>query len=73
MGDSYLLRSDDGQLYRVSKDQLDAFKVGPNDPANAQAGDLAKIADAAKKATMPIHADAVCLIAMKDRGKNKPS
>ena len=73
MGDSYILRSDDGQLYRVSKDQLDAFKVGPNDPANAQAGDLAKIADAAKKATMPIHADAVCLIAMKDRGKNKPS
>jgi hypothetical protein len=57
----------------VSKDQLDAFKVGPNDPASAQAGHLAKIADAAKKATMPIHADAVCLIAMKDRGKNKPS
>lgn len=73
MGDSYILRSDDGQLYRVSKDQLDAFKVGPNDPANAQAGDLAKIADAAKKATMPIHADAVCLIAMKDKGKTKPS
>jgi len=73
MGDSYILRSDDGQLYRVSKDQLDAFKVGPNDPANAQAGNLAKIADAAKKATTPIHADAVCLIAMKDKGKNKPS
>ena len=73
MGDSYILRSDDGQLYRVSKDQLDAFKVGPNDPANAQAGNLAKIADAAKKATMPIHADAVCLIAMKDKGKTKPS
>ena len=73
MGDSYILRSDDGQLYRVSKDQLDAYKLDPSDPANAQAGDLAKIADAAKKAAMPIHADAVCLIAMKDKGKNKAS
>jgi len=73
MGDSYILRSDDGQLYRVSKEQLEAFKLSPTDPAQAQAGDLAKIADAAKKATMPIHADAVCLIAMKDKGKNKAS
>lgn len=73
MGDSYILRSDDGQLYRVSKEQLDAYKLSPSDPANAQAGDLAKIADAAKKAAMPIHTDAVCLIAMKDKGKNKAS
>ena len=73
MGDNYILRSDDGQLYRVSKEQLDAYKLGPNDPAHAQAGDLAKIADAAKKATMPIHTDAVCLIAMKDKGKSKGS
>ena len=73
MGDSYILRSDDGQLYRVSKEQLEAFKLSPTDPAQAQAGDLAKIADVAKKAAMPIHADAVCLIAMKDKGKNTSS
>ena len=73
MGDSYILRSDDGQLYRVSKEQLDAYKLSPNDPAHAQAGDLAKIADVAKKATTPIHADAVCLIAMRDKGKNTAS
>ncbi len=72
MADSYILRSDDGQLYRVSQDQLNAFKVGPTDPANAQAGALAKIAGAAKQATVPIHADAVCLIAMKDGGMQPP-
>lgn len=69
MADSYLLRSDDGQLYRVSKDQLNAYKLGPDDPANQQSGALARIADAAKKATVPIHSDAVCLIAIKEGGK----
>jgi len=72
MADSFILRSDDGQLYRVSKQQLEAYKVGPNDPANQQSGTLAKIADAAKKATVPIHSDAVCLIAIKEGGKHNP-
>lgn len=73
MADTYILRSDDGQLYRVSKEQLDAYKLAPNDPANQQSGTLAQIAGAAKKAAMPIHADAVCLIAMKEGGQNKPA
>lgn len=67
--DSYLCRGDDGQLYRISKEQLKAFKVAPGDPANKEGETLAKMHDAAKKATLPIHTDAVCFIAMKERGK----
>lgn len=31
---SFLLRGDDGQLYRINKQQMAAFKVPANDPAN---------------------------------------
>ena len=68
-GDSYLCRGDDGQLYRISKEQLKAFKLAPGDPANQESETLAKMHEAAKKVTQPIHTDAVCFIAMKERGK----
>ena len=69
MSDSYLCRGDDGQLYRISKEQLKAFKLPPNDPAYKEAETLSKVQDAAKKATLPIHSDAICFIAMKERAK----
>ena len=69
MADSYLCRGDDGQLYRITKDQLKAFKVAPDDPAHKEAATLSKVQEAAKKATLPIHSDAVCFIAMKEGAK----
>ena len=69
MSDTYLCRGDDGQLYRISKEQLKAYKVDPKDPAAKEAETLEKMHAAAKKATLPIHTDAVCFIAMKERGK----
>lgn len=69
MPDSYLCRGDDGQLYRISKEQLKAFKVDAKDPAYKEGETLAKIHEAAKKVAMPIHSDAICFIAMKERGK----
>jgi hypothetical protein len=29
---TFLLRSDDGNVYRISRDQLQAFKIPPEDP-----------------------------------------
>ena len=40
MSDTYLCRGDDGQLYRISKEQLKAYKVDPKDPAAKEADTL---------------------------------
>ncbi len=65
---SYLLRSDDGQMYRVTKDQLAQYKVGPADPANQKAAQLAQMHDAAKKAVAPVTADLICFLALREVG-----
>ena len=65
---SYLLRSDDGQLYRVTKDQLAQYKVGPADPANQKSAQLAQLHDAAKKAVAPITKDLICFLALQESG-----
>lgn len=66
--DSYILRSDDGQLYRVTKDQLAAYKVGPSDPAHQEEAKLAKMHETAKKAVAPVAADLICFFAMRESG-----
>jgi hypothetical protein len=65
----YLLRSDDGQLYRVTKDQLAQYKVGPADPANQKAAQLAQLHETAAKAVGPsVTKDLVCFFALRDSG-----
>lgn len=68
MSDSshYILRGDDGQLYRVSKAQLAAHKIPAGDPAHAQAAKLAQMHEAAKKAVAPVTPDLICFFAMRD-------
>lgn len=62
---SFILRSDDGQLYRVTKDQLAAHKIGPNDPAQKSSAKLAQMHEAARKAA-GISPDLVCFFAMRE-------
>jgi hypothetical protein len=63
---SYILRSDDGQLYRVTKDQLAAYKVAAGDPATHEAPKLAKMHETAKKAVAQVSADLICFLAMRE-------
>ena len=63
---SYILRSDDGQLYRVTKEQLAAHKVGPGDPAHKSSTKLAQMHEAAKKATATISSDLICFLALRE-------
>jgi len=65
---SYILRSDDGQLYRVTKEQLASHKVGPNDPAHQKAAQLKELHDKAKKAVAPVTADLICFFCLRETG-----
>jgi hypothetical protein len=62
--DTLIIRGDDGALYRVSKSQLAAFRIGPDDPAHKLSGKLKDLAEGARAAANKIHVDAICLIAM---------
>lgn len=42
--DNYIMRSDDGKLYRVSTDDLFAHPLPPNDPSAKYASDLKTLA-----------------------------
>ncbi len=60
--DSYVLCGDDGRTYRVTSDQLEAFRVSPDDPAVKNAAHHCHaLRDAAEKAGVLF----ACLIAAK--------
>lgn len=67
---SYILRSDDGTLYRVTKDQLAAFQLGPNDPAAQKwAKPLAQLETSVQGAAKNIHlGGGVCFTAVAEGG-----
>jgi hypothetical protein len=65
---SYILRSDDGKLYRVTKDQLAAFQVGPNDPAQKYVKPLAQLETSVQQAAKNLHVEGVCFTAVVEGG-----
>lgn len=64
---SFIVRSDDGQLYRISKKDLASHKLPAGDPAHKHAAELAKMHETAKKAVAPVTADLICLFAMREK------
>lgn len=58
----YIVRGDDGKLYRVSRDQLFAHPLSADDPAHRHAKDLHALAEKSK-GTHPM----VCIIATRDQ------
>lgn len=66
-GKTYIIRGDDGTLYRVSHEQLAAYRLGPDDPAAQHAGKLAEAGEAVKQSVGKFHPAFVCLAAMVDQ------
>lgn len=65
---SFILRGDDGQLYRVDNQKLAAYKLPAGDPANQLAPKIAALHASATGAP-GVTADLVCFIAMREGAK----
>ena len=65
---SFIMRGDDGTMYRVTKDQLAPYKLGPDDPAQKNSATYAKAHDLARKATASISPDFFCFLVARESG-----